>query len=164
MTGGFLSVIVAHGAQVNERLYQEDFCGIIASRITHPFLTTARHEGSIPFDILSNSACAQQSFPTPPHARTPTALAHPSLPYLSAPHARPALCAATLNSQTMRASLRVATTHAGVLSSRRSSTPSRRTARLAQAHGQSRRFAEHMVWPWLCLNTNWEDGTSVLGT
>ena len=30
--------------------------GIVASRITHPFLTTARHEGSLPFDVLTNSS------------------------------------------------------------------------------------------------------------
>ena len=30
--------------------------GIVASRCSHPFLTTAKHEGSLPFDILTNSS------------------------------------------------------------------------------------------------------------
>lgn len=39
----------------SEMLYREDFQGIIASRITHPFLTTAVHGGSLPFNVLSGS-------------------------------------------------------------------------------------------------------------
>jgi len=48
--------VLTYPYKVNERLYHEDFAGIVASRITHPFLTTACHEGSLPFNILSNSA------------------------------------------------------------------------------------------------------------
>ena len=29
---------------------------LLTSGITHPFLTTARHEGSLPFDVLTNSS------------------------------------------------------------------------------------------------------------
>jgi len=48
--------VTTYPYKVNERLYHEDFAGVVASRITHPFLTTAVHEGSLPFNILSNSA------------------------------------------------------------------------------------------------------------
>lgn len=41
--------------KVNEKLYYDDFAGIVASRCSHPFLTTSKHEGSLPFNVLTGS-------------------------------------------------------------------------------------------------------------
>ena len=45
----------------NEKLYYEDFAGAVGSRITHPYLTTAKPTGSLPFNVLSNSAEASSA-------------------------------------------------------------------------------------------------------
>ena len=59
--GGPMAGVPMHGVinypfKVNEKLYYDDFAGAIASRITHPYLTTAKPTGSLPFNVLSNSA------------------------------------------------------------------------------------------------------------
>ena len=47
--------VTSYPYKVNERLYFDDFVGVVASRVSHPFLTTAKHEGSLPFNVLSGS-------------------------------------------------------------------------------------------------------------
>ena len=47
--------VTTYPYKINEKLYHEDFQGVVASRLTHPFLTTACHEGSLPFNVLTGS-------------------------------------------------------------------------------------------------------------
>jgi len=44
--------------KVHERLYKEDFMGVVANRLTHPYLSTFSPSGSLPFNVLSNSAAS----------------------------------------------------------------------------------------------------------
>ena len=56
MAGVPMAGVINYPFKVNERLYYDDFAGAISSRITHPYLTTAKPTGSLPFNVLSNSA------------------------------------------------------------------------------------------------------------
>ena len=62
LEGPPMSGVKTYPYKVNERLYKEDFAGMIASRITHPYLVTARPSGSVPFNILSNSASSGSTY------------------------------------------------------------------------------------------------------
>uniref|UniRef100_A0A6T7X3T7 Uncharacterized protein n=1 Tax=Prymnesium polylepis TaxID=72548 RepID=A0A6T7X3T7_9EUKA len=42
--------------KVHERLYKEDVVGVVAARLGHPHLSTFGPSGSVPFNVLSNSA------------------------------------------------------------------------------------------------------------
>eukprot|EP00326_Haptolina_ericina_P028182 CAMPEP_0181186460 /NCGR_PEP_ID=MMETSP1096-20121128/10043_1 /TAXON_ID=156174 ORGANISM="Chrysochromulina ericina, Strain CCMP281" /NCGR_SAMPLE_ID=MMETSP1096 /ASSEMBLY_ACC=CAM_ASM_000453 /LENGTH=115 /DNA_ID=CAMNT_0023275353 /DNA_START=1 /DNA_END=348 /DNA_ORIENTATION=- len=48
--------VTTYPYKVNERLYKEDFVGTTAQRLTHPYLSTFSPSGSLPFNVLSNSA------------------------------------------------------------------------------------------------------------
>ena len=56
MAGVPMAGVINYPFKVNERLYYDDFAGAISSRITHPYLTTAKPTSSLPFNVLSNSA------------------------------------------------------------------------------------------------------------
>jgi len=53
--------VTTYPYKVNERLYQEDFTGVVANRLTHPYLSTFSPAGSLPFNVLSNSAASAPS-------------------------------------------------------------------------------------------------------
>jgi hypothetical protein len=56
MAGVPMAGVISYPYKVNEKLYYDDFASSIASRITHPYLTTAKPSGSLPFNVLSNTA------------------------------------------------------------------------------------------------------------
>ena len=62
MAGVPMSGVLNYPFKVNERLYYDDFAGVIASRITHPYLVTAKPTGSVPFNVLSNSASGGSTY------------------------------------------------------------------------------------------------------
>jgi len=56
MAGVPLTGVTSYPFKVNEKLYYDDFAGYISNRVTHPYLTISAKSGSLPFNILSNSA------------------------------------------------------------------------------------------------------------
>lgn len=59
MAGVPMAGVINYPFKVNERLYYDDFAGAVSARITHPYLTTAKPSGSLPFNILNNAAAEQ---------------------------------------------------------------------------------------------------------
>ena len=48
--------VTTYPYKVHERLYKEEFVDSTAHRLTHPHLSTFSPSGSLPFNVLSNSA------------------------------------------------------------------------------------------------------------
>ena len=68
-SGPPMAGVMTYPYKVNERLYYEDFSAVVAGRITHPFLTTAKPGGSLPFNILSGSNYSEEAAAGPAHPR-----------------------------------------------------------------------------------------------
>lgn len=61
MAGVPMAGVINYPFKRNEKLYYDDFAGAIASRTTHPYLTTAKPSGSLPFNVINNSASEQSA-------------------------------------------------------------------------------------------------------